>query len=113
MEKISKKFMSRLKLLRDGRPVSQFATASGIAIQTMVCYCKASREPGVNNLIKICQNNSVSADWLLGFTDERTGTAAPVADTALTEKIKELELELAKANAKIEGFEIAFKSLKR
>lgn len=113
MQKIPKIFLQRLRILQDDRNVVQFATASGIPPQTMACYCKGQREPGIKNLSIICSANAVSADWLLGFTDERTGTAAPVADAALTERIKKLELDLAKANAKIEGFEIAFNALKR
>jgi hypothetical protein len=55
----------------------------------------------------------ISADWLLGFTDERTGTAAPVADTALTEKIKELERLLDMLKAENQGLKYALDAFKR
>lgn len=55
----------------------------------------------------------VSADWLLGFTDERTGTAAPVADTALQKEVEDLKHKLALAEERIKGLEFAFNALKR
>ena len=113
MNNFLKKFFDLLDAARPDRTVTEFARDCGINQPTMFNYHRRTRVPSVETLAQICITNMISADWLLGFTNERTGTAAPVADAALTEKIKELELALAKANAKIEAFEIAFKALKR
>ena len=113
MNNFLKKFFDRVDAVRADRTVTEFARDCGINQQTMFNYNKRTRVPSIETLAQICTTNVVSADWLLGFTDERTGTAAPVADAALTEKIKELELDLAKANARIAGLEFALKSLKR
>jgi transcriptional regulator with XRE-family HTH domain len=93
--------------------VNSFAQRIGISQQTTHNYLSESRRLPLSFIIAVCCNCGVSADWLLGFTNERTGTAAPVADAALTERIKELELALAKANARIAGLEFALNALKR
>ena len=113
MNNFLKKFFDRLDAVRADRTVTEFARDCGINQPTMFNYHRRTRVPSIETLAQICITNMISADWLLGFTDERTGTAAPVADAALTEKIKELELALAKANARIAGLEFAFNALKR
>lgn len=113
MNNFLKKFFDRLDAVRADRTVTEFARDCGINQPTMFNYHRRTRVPSIETLAQICITNMISADWLLGFTDERTGTAAPVADAALTERIKQLELALAKANARIEGLEFALNSLKR
>ena len=113
MHNFYQKFLERINALRGERSVVGFARDSGIPQPTMANYCKGERIPSMEAMYRICNANVVSADWLLGFTDSRTGTCAPVADAAITERIKELELDLAKANAKIEGLEFALNALKR
>ena len=108
-----KKFLSRLKEVKGEESVTSFARRIGMTQQTVDNYISGRQKPSMAFLYNICCNASVSADWLLGFTDSRTGTCAPVADAAITERIKELELDLAKANAKIEGLEFALNALKR
>ena len=109
-----KKILSRIKsCMEDGESVNSFAQRIGVSQQTTHNYLSANRRIPISFIISVCCNCRVSADWLLGFTDERTGTAAPVADAALTERIKELELALAEANARIAGLEFALKALKR
>jgi transcriptional regulator with XRE-family HTH domain len=113
MNNFLKKFFDRLDAVRADRTVTEFARDCGINQPTMFNYHRRTRVPSIETLAQICITNMISADWLLGFTDERTGTAAPVADAALTERIKELELDLAKANARIAGLEFALNALKR
>lgn len=109
-----KKILARINLCKEeDESTASFARRIGVSQQTTHNYLSGGRKISLEFINSICCNCQVSADWLLGYTNERTGTAAPVADAALTEKIKELELALAKANAKIEAFEIAFKALKR
>lgn len=109
-----KKILARINLCKEeDESTASFARRIGVSQQTTHNYLSGGRKISLEFINSICCNCQVSADWLLGFTDERTGTAAPVADAALTEKIKELELALAKANARIAGLEFALKSLKR
>lgn len=113
MNNFLKKFFDRLDAVKADRSVTEFARDCGINQQTMFNYNKRTRVPSIETLAQICTTNVVSADWLLGFTDERTGTAAPVADAALQKEVDDLKLKLALANAKIAGLELAFKSLRR
>lgn len=109
-----KKILARINLCKEAdESTASFARRIGVSQQTTHNYLSGGRKISLEFIYSICCNCQVSADWLLGFTDERTGTAAPVADTALTEKIKELELALAEAKARIAGLEFAFNALKR
>ncbi len=113
MNNFLKKFFDRLDAVKADRSVTEFARDCGINQQTMFNYNKRTRVPSIETLAQICTTNVVSADWLLGFTDERTGTAAPVADTVLQEQVEDLKLKLALAEERIKGYEFAFNALKR
>lgn len=109
-----KKILARINLCKEeDESTASFARRIGVSQQTTHNYLSGGRKISLEFINSICCNCQVSADWLLGYTDERTGTAAPVADAALTKRIEELELALAKANAKIEGLEFALNALKR
>jgi transcriptional regulator with XRE-family HTH domain len=113
MNNFLKKFFDRLDAVRADRTVTEFARDCGINQPTMFNYHRRTRVPSIETLAQICITNTISADWLLGFTDERTGTAAPVADTALTEKIKELERLLDMLKAENQGLKYALDAFKR
>ena len=111
MQKIFKIFLGRLNELKGVRSVTAFANDCGIPQQTMANYCKGERVPGFNALYQICTANVVSSDWLLGFTDTRTGTAAPVTDAASASRIAELEREVARLRAENGGLRYALDAL--
>lgn len=77
----------------------------------MANYCKGERVPSLEALCRICSTNVVSADWLLGFTDSRTGTAAPVTDTVSASRIAELEREVERLRAENGGLRYALDAL--
>lgn len=109
-----KKVLARINLCKEeDESTASFARRIGVSQQTTHNYLSGGRKISLEFINSICCNCQVSADWLLGYTNERTGTAAPVADAALQKQVEELKLKLALANAKIEGLELAFKSLKR
>lgn len=109
-----KKILARIKsCMKDGESVNSFAQRIGISQQTTHNYLSENRRISLSFIISICCNCNVSADWLLGFTDERTGTAAPVADAALQKEVEDLKLKLALAEERIKGLEFAFNALKR
>lgn len=103
-------FLERLNSLKGRRTVSKFADDCKIPQQTMSVYCKGERIPGLEALEKIATTNVVSADWLLGFTDDPKGTAAPATDPTLAALIAEKDAEIARLKGKIEGLELAFKA---
>lgn len=113
MQKIFKIFLGRLNELKGARSVTAFANDCGIPQQTMANYCKGERVPGFNALYQICTANVVSSDWLLGFTDVRTGTAAPVTDAASASRIAELEREVERLRAENGGLRYALDALGR
>ena len=111
MQRIFKIFLGRLNELKGVRSVTAFANDCGIPQQTMANYCKGERVPGFNALYQICTANVVSSDWLLGFTDTRTGTAAPVTDAASASRIAELEGENARLRERVSALEYALSAI--
>ncbi|ARF68920.1 transcriptional regulator [Paenibacillus larvae subsp. pulvifaciens] len=64
-------FSDRLKSLRKQHKVSQFklAQASGMSERTFRKYESGEIEPTISVLILICNYFDVSADYLLGLSD--------------------------------------------
>jgi len=65
-------FSTRLKAVLEKRGFSQRKFASVLDVdQTAVCkLCNGQRLPSVTMLLRICEFLDVSADYLLGLTDE-------------------------------------------
>ena len=65
-------FATRLKAARERRDFSQAALAvkSGMEPSMLSHYEAGSREPGMENFRKLAQALDVTADFLLGLTDE-------------------------------------------
>jgi transcriptional regulator with XRE-family HTH domain len=109
-----KKILARINLCKEeNESTASFARRIGVSQQTTHNYLSGGRKISLEFINSICCNCQVSADWLLGFTDERTGTAAPIADAALQKKVEDLKLKLALAEERIKGLEFAFNALKR
>lgn len=113
MNNFLKKFFDRLDAVRADRTVTEFARDCGINQPTMFNYHRRTRVPSIETLAQICITNMISADWLLGFTDERTGTAAPVADTALQKEVEDLKRRLGELEAENRGLKYAFDAFRR
>lgn len=62
----------RLKQLRleNGLKLKEVATALNVTIRSINRYEDGTREPSVDLIIKFCKLYKVSADYLLGLTDE-------------------------------------------
>lgn len=69
-----KVFQERFDLLRKehGSNNTDFAKFLDMSRQTVGFYLNGDRVPDALNLIRIAEKCSVSADWLLGLTDEKT-----------------------------------------
>ena len=66
-------FSRTLSLLRQERGISQRKAAAqlGISQALLSHYENGIREPGLAFVVKACDYYHVSADYLLGLTDER------------------------------------------
>lgn len=118
MWKFQKIFLERLNALRGDNSIVGFARDCGIPQQTMSAYCKGERVPGAEALLQIASTNVVSLDWLLGFSDTRTGTCAPAPSPECLAEIAELKAEVARLNAElaekdgiIQGLKMAFEAV--
>ena len=86
---MSSDFSRSLTLLRKEKGISQRAAAKelGISQALLSHYENGIREPGLAFVVRACDYYGVSADYLLGRTDEPGGAA-------LTERLRSLSKEL-------------------
>lgn len=68
---MSKLFLSRLKELQGSDSVSAFARYLEMPQKTVDTYIKEQRKPSVEFVMRVCSKCHVSADWLLGLSDQR------------------------------------------
>lgn len=90
-------FIDRMNELKGSMNVSAFARKANIPQPSMDKYLKG-RLPSIEILHSLCCRFGVSADWLIGLSDDRRGgTPAGVdAGTAdLQKKVHDLEVENA------------------
>ena len=106
-----KNILRRIISCKGADSTAEFARTVGIHPQTVDNYLTEKRKISLDFFIRVCQSCNVSADWLLGFTDSRTGTCAPSPDTASLAKIAELEAKLQEQIGIIKGLEMALKAL--
>ena len=66
----------RLKELRGTSSQSEMAAALNMKYQQWARYEKGEVAPGADILANICRTHAVSADWLLGLSDDRGVSAA-------------------------------------
>ena len=80
--------ISRLKNLQGNKSVAAFARHIGIPQKTLDICIKGERKPSVEIVLHVCARCGVSADWLLGLSDERdyTKSAAPTVAPVLPNK---------------------------
>lgn len=90
-----KKIISRILVLKEDDSVASFARTLGMPQQSVDNYLSARRKLPLDFIIAICHRCHVSADWVLGFTDERQGTCAPRPDPDSAKRIAALEAEIA------------------
>lgn len=66
-------FKSRLLLLKHERHWSypDMAKVTGLPESTIKSYVFKDREPGIYSLAKMSRGFGVTADWLIGLTEER------------------------------------------
>lgn len=71
MEKVN--YLSRLKKLRKSKGVTQrmLSEWTGVSFQSISCYERGEKEPGITALIRLADFFNVSIDYLVGRSDKR------------------------------------------
>ncbi len=106
----------RMKELRGAMSQRQAAACVGIKPQNWNVYENGQSIPGANIVIKMCDYFNVSADWLLGLSDDRGGSreAAPAVEASKTSQPRQsipsfqdapLLAEIASLKRRIEALE--------
>lgn len=91
-------FQFRLRELRGNLSQEDFANIIGTKQTTLSNWERGFREPNFSGLALISTSCEVSADWLLGLSDERGGVSSAVGDAEkarMANKIRELEIKVA------------------
>ena len=100
---MKKNFTARLRELRGFVNQTNFARKFGVKQTTYSCWEMGTREPSITMLTKIISDSNVSADWLLGLSDDRNGKISTMPDPTLTAKIAELESEITRLKGENAG----------
>ena len=90
-------FGEKLKVMRELKHLSQeeLGRRIGLSGSVISAYEKSRKYPSIETLIKICSELSVSADYLLGLSDDMRLTKTYLTDTqisSLRSIIRELEM---------------------
>lgn len=67
-------FITRLIELQGENTVTAFARYLELPQNTLDCYIKGRRKPSVELVLRVCKKCGVSADWLLGLSEDRGGS---------------------------------------
>ena len=109
---MKKSFSDRLTELQGERTQKEFARHLGIPLNTYTNWLLHSRKPTMDAIISICTKVSVSADWLLGLSDQKFDVARHQNECSEPEwmyRALTAERKLAKVNAALthalKGFE--------
>ena len=92
-------FPRLISLLRKERGISQKDAAKSLGISQALLshYENGAREPGLDFVCRACEYYGVSADYLLGRTDEPGGETAPRLH-ALAEELRALAARVENAH---------------
>ena len=93
--------------------VSSFARFLGLNQQTVYYYLNGDRKMSLDFVYTICEKCGVSADWLLGFSDERAPGGASMAQPNVDPRIAELEAENAALRGEVKGLKYALEAAMR
>lgn len=79
-------FKERLRTLKGNASKTEFAKTIGISRQSMWFYLNGDRIPDCEILVQICQKCNVSANWLLGLSEDPSIKSASVDELGLSPK---------------------------
>ena len=90
--------------------MNSLANSMKIPQTTLNSYLSGGRKPSLDLIIRICANYHVSADWLLGLTDDRAGGSPAVANAEYQKKLSDLEAENISLKGEVRGLQFALES---
>lgn len=93
----------RLRKLRGTSSQSEMASAANMKYQQWARYEKGEVVPGADVLANICKVHAVSADWLLGLSDDTHTIAAEPSSNVNLEELRTTAKELADQSAALSG----------
>ena len=105
------KFLSRVILLKGDDSSREFGIKIGLPPQTVDNYLCGRRKFSLEFLAAVCLHCEVSADWLLGYSNDRKGSAAPTKGLAQAKKIEELKAQLKEKDYIIQGLKMALEAV--
>ena len=85
-----KKILERLNELRGTASVTSFANSLGIQQRTLDRYLKGETKLSLELVLTVLSRTGVSADWLLGLSDERAPGGAVTSDARIAELEKKI-----------------------
>ena len=106
-------FTKRLRELRGNLSQDDFALKIGTKQTTLSNWERGFREPNFNGLILISTSCEVSADWLLGLTDDRvvaSGFGGDAEKAEYQKKLSDLEAENISLKGEVRGLQFALES---
>lgn len=93
-----KKIIDRIKEVTAGRSVKSVAEEIGLPQTSLNAYMTGRHKITIELIKQISATFGISADWLLGLSDDRGGASSAVGDSEkakLLAKIHDLEIEVA------------------
>ena len=93
-----KKIIDRIKEVTAGRSVKSVAEEIGLPQTSLNAYMTGRHKITIELIKQISATFGISADWLLGLSDERGGVSSAVGDAEkaqMANKIHELEIKVA------------------
>ena len=92
-----KKVSERMLELRKGMTQADAGKRIGKTQQVWARYESGAVKPNAEMILQICSSFHISADWLLGLTDERVPGVCTASDARIAELEKKI-LQLESAN---------------
>lgn len=94
----------RLRELRGASSQSEMATALNMKYQQWARYEKGEVIPSATVIANICRTHAVSADWLLGLSDNNTTTSNKPSVPAINlEELRSTATQLAEESLALSG----------
>lgn len=94
---------SRLKELRGVSSKINFSRKIGVKPTTYCAWENDTKMPAASAIASIANLIGVSADWLLGLSDDRNGRVSTTPDPTFSAKIAELETEITRLKGENAG----------
>ena len=87
----------RIKMIRGNENQTDFASVFGVRQQVLSSWEKGKAQPSIENIIAMCMVSGVSADWLLGLSDVRSG--APTTAVSSGNSVSAINSSVGGSNA--------------